>query len=152
MKKQYPIEPLQTELSQSAFFKRPAVKPSSQEPEASPPPQPSQKTPHAGAKPQPDPHDTMPPPSHDTVKPFSQEDMISALRKAVKPLGKEAATYRFTQAEKHALADLVYTYKRRGIRTSENEITRIGVNFLIEEYRRHGERSILAQVLERLNT
>ena len=41
----------------------------------------------------------------------------------MRTLGKEAATYRFTQDEKRALSGIVYAYKEQGIKTSENEIT-----------------------------
>jgi len=73
------------------------------------------------------------------------------VRRAVKRLGKEAATYRFTQEEKRALADIVYVYKGRGIKTSENEVTRISLNYLLEDYRQNGKDSLLAQIIERLN-
>ena len=73
------------------------------------------------------------------------------VRRAVRTLGKEAATYRFTQEEKRALSSIVYAYKERGIKTSENEITRIALNYLIDEYRRNNTSSILARVLARLN-
>jgi hypothetical protein len=95
--------------------------------------------------------ETKTPRNHDTVIPQHQEAMIETIRKAVKQLGKEAATYRFTQEEKRALADIVYTYKSRGTRTSENEITRIAFHSLMEDYHANGESSILARVLERLN-
>ena len=42
-------------------------------------------------------------------------------------------------------------YKGQGIRTSENEITRIAINYLVENYKQDGENSILARVIERLN-
>ena len=74
------------------------------------------------------------------------------MRAAVKLIGKEAATYRFTAEEKKALADLVYTYKRQGIRTSENEITRISVNFILADYEANGENSLLHKVLSALNS
>jgi hypothetical protein len=77
--------------------------------------------------------------------------VLDLVRATVKRLGKEAATYRFTQEEKRALAEIVYRYRGQGVRTSENEITRIAVNWLVEDYRRKGTGSILAQVLERLN-
>jgi hypothetical protein len=41
--------------------------------------------------------------------------------------------------------------KNKGIRTSENEIARIAVNFLAQEYRKNGENSILAKILKLLN-
>jgi hypothetical protein len=44
------------------------------------------------------------------------------------------------------------TYKRQGIRTSENEITRIAINYIIAEYKQNGEESILAKILKRLNS
>jgi len=96
-------------------------------------------------------HDTMTPTNHDTVMPEQENSLEEAIRKAVKQVGKEAATYRFTEAEKEALADIEYSYKRQGIRTSGNEITRIGVNFLVEDYHRNGENSILAKILKLLN-
>ena len=69
----------------------------------------------------------------------------------MRQLGKEAATYRFTQEEKRALADIVYVYRNIGIRTSENEITRIALNVILEDYKESGEKSALAKVLRRLN-
>ena len=76
--------------------------------------------------------------------------MVRRLRKAVKEVGKEAATHRFTQAEKESLRDIVYTYGRQGYRTSENEIARIGVNWLVEDYRENGKRSVLHRILKAL--
>jgi hypothetical protein len=79
------------------------------------------------------------------------DDALELVRRAVRTLGKEAATYRFTQDEKRALSSIVYAYKERGIKTSENEITRIALNYLIDEYRRNSTASILARVLALLN-
>jgi len=77
--------------------------------------------------------------------------MIEIIRGAVKQLGKEAATHRFTIEEKRALANIVFEYKDKQIRTSENEIARVAINFLVNDYRINGQNSILARVLERLN-
>ena len=76
--------------------------------------------------------------------------MVRRLRKAVKQIGKEAATHRFTLEEKAGLADTVYTYGRQGTRTSENEIVRIGVNWLLEDYRENARQSVLHKVLRAL--
>ena len=96
-----------------------------------------------------------PPTSRDTTDTTEHEafpdDALELVRRAVRTLGKEAATYRFTQDEKRALSSIVYAYKERGIKTSENEITRIALNYLIDEYRRNNTSSILARVLARLN-
>jgi hypothetical protein len=97
-------------------------------------------------------HDTTVSSNHDTITPTPDTDIFEVVRKAVKQIGKEAATHRFTLEEKNLLADIEYTYKRRGIRTSENEITRIAINYIVEEYRQNGEESILAKILKRLNS
>jgi len=97
-------------------------------------------------------HDTMVSSTRDTTPPSQATDIFEVVRKAVKQIGKEAATHRFTLEEKNLLADIEYTYKRRGTRTSENEVTRIAINYIIEEYRQHGEESILATILTRLNS
>jgi hypothetical protein len=76
---------------------------------------------------------------------------IDIVRKAVKEIGKEAATHRFTETEKRELADIIYTYKNQGTKTTENEITRIAVNFVVEDYKVNGENSVLHKILEALN-
>ncbi len=97
-------------------------------------------------------HDTMQPSNHDTTIPQPEAVIFEVVRKAVKQIGKEAATHRFTLDEKNLLADIEYTYKRQGIRTSENEITRIAINYFIEDYRQNGEQSLLAKLLKHLNS
>jgi hypothetical protein len=90
---------------------------------------------------------SMTPPTNSYVSP----EMLEEVRRVVKQLGKEAATHRFSVEEKRALADLVYTYNRQGYRTSENEITRIAVNWLLLDFKESGEQSVLARMLERLH-
>jgi len=76
---------------------------------------------------------------------------IERIRKVVKVSGKEVTYVRLLPEEKEKLGDVVYTYKRRGIKTSENEIGRIAINFLTQDYEAHGENSVLAKVLAALN-
>ena len=96
-------------------------------------------------------HDTTVSRYHDTTTPRIHGVLIDLVRKAVKEFGKEAATHRFTVAEKREIADLIYTYKNTGIKTSENEITRIAVNFIMEDYKENGENSVLHKILQALN-
>jgi hypothetical protein len=100
---------------------------------------------------QPSNHEPMTPRAHDTMGSRVHDTTIETIRKAVKQIGKEGATHRFTAEEKRDIADLIYTYKRQGIRTSENEITRIAINFVIQDRNESGEKSILDQVLKVLN-
>jgi hypothetical protein len=175
MKKQLNVDQIQSELhGGSAFF--PGYKgvasstPASENPEpaGSPPSLPApQNPPHKEIKKSLPPRqkavapddtvipryrDTTTPRNHETMIPADESEMFEVVRKAVKQIGKEAATYRFTLDEKNHLADIKYTYKRQGILTSENEVTRIAINYFIEDYRKNGEESLLAKILKRLNS
>ena len=88
--------------------------------------------------------------SHD-ITTDSSNDYVEIVRKAVKLLGEKAATHRFTADEKDAIADIVYSLRKKGVTTSENEITRIAINYMVWDYRQNQQASILARVLERLN-
>ena len=78
------------------------------------------------------------------------DETIDAIRRAVKVAGKEVSFVRLTAEEKAQLADIVYTYKRGGKKTTENEINRIAVNYMIADYKTNGERSVLARVIAAL--
>jgi hypothetical protein len=93
----------------------------------------------------------MSPRHHDTVIPRYHDTIIEIIRAAVKQFGKEAATHRWTPEEKRAVANIIYTYKTQGIRTNENEIARIAVNYVVADFEANGENSILDQVLKALN-
>jgi len=96
--------------------------------------------------------DTTIPSNHATVIPQPQaDDTIEQVRRAVRELGKEAATHRFTLDEKIVVREISHTYQKRGIKTSENEITRIALNYLLADYQQQGENSILEKVLQELN-
>lgn len=82
--------------------------------------------------------------------PSSNASLIEAIRKTVKTAGKEVSFMRLTTHEKAQLSDIVYIYKRQGKKTSENEINRIAVNFLLADYKENGAASVLAQVIEAL--
>lgn len=157
-KKQLNTNAMLNELKgNSVFFKKDAAKPEQSTPPSNKPAAKKKvgkvvtSKKEAPTKRSPDHLDTTQPGNHDTTVSRYHAAMIEAVRKAVKEFGKEAATHRFTAEEKQKLADIVYSYKRRGIRTSENEVTRIAVNFLIDDHAENGENSILDLTLKALN-
>lgn len=77
--------------------------------------------------------------------------MVQAIRKAVRARGNEQSIHRLTREEKRALKELVYNYDVEGTKTSENEITRIAINYLITDHKQRGQESVLAQVLAAIN-
>jgi len=87
--------------------------------------------------------DTMPPSNHGTS--------IELVRKGVKIVGKEAATYRLTKKEKQELLEIIFNYRSQGTKISENEIARIAINYLIIDYQSNPGKSILQEVMDALN-
>jgi hypothetical protein len=82
--------------------------------------------------------------------PSVDADTIETIRQVIKVPGREVSYLRLTPEEKARLSDIVYTYKRQGQKTSETEINRIALNFLLLDYREHGQQSVLARVLAAL--
>ncbi|MDO9546420.1 MAG: hypothetical protein Q7J07_06690 [Pelolinea sp.] len=89
--------------------------------------------------------------NHATMPPDNQDDVVEYIRQAVRHTGKEAGTYRITREEKKALLEICYSFRLGGIRTSENEITRIALNYLLYDHKSRGENSILGQVIEAIH-
>lgn len=79
-----------------------------------------------------------------------QATLVEEIRRTVKTLGKEVSFVRLTPEEKNQLVDIVYTYKRQGVKTSENEIHRIAVNCMLVDYKANGHASVLARVIAAL--
>lgn len=80
------------------------------------------------------------------------DDLVEMLRSLVKESGKERSEHRLSMKEKEAIVDIIYQSRRQGIRTTENEVARIAMNFIIADYRQNGEKSLLARVLVALNS
>lgn len=89
---------------------------------------------------------------HETMAGSNLGAMVDTIRKAVRVVGKEAATLRLSADEKTRLADIIYTYKRQGKRTSETELIRIALNFVLEDYQQNGSNGVLAQAVQALNS
>lgn len=96
--------------------------------------------------------ETTTPRYHEPMTPQGQHFLVSEIRKKVKEFGKEGATYRFTKEEKLGLNEIVYKFSLKGIRTSENEITRIAVNYIIEDFKQNDKESLLSRVIDALNS
>ena len=82
----------------------------------------------------------------------SSHELIEAVRRIVRQPGKgEVLFVRLSREEKDRLADVTYTYKRQGLKTSDNEVMRVAVNAILEDYKTNGEQSLLARILAELH-
>src|SRR5687768_16872245 len=87
---------------------------------------------------------------HASMHALINESLVETIRRAVKDVGKDSATYRFTPEEKKALLELSFSYKMQGYKTSENELIRIAINFMLEDQKQNGRNSVLQRVLDAL--
>ena len=87
---------------------------------------------------------------HDVIQSINQGGLVEEIRSAVKEPGKEYFSLRLTAEEKRQLADIAYSFKRQGIKTSETEIVRIGLTFLLSDYKETGKQSLLEKVISAL--
>ncbi|MHA1280364.1 MAG: hypothetical protein ACTSQ8_24600 [Candidatus Helarchaeota archaeon] len=78
-------------------------------------------------------------------------ELIESIRKDVRDIGKEATTHRLSIKERKALLEIVYNLRMNDIRITENEITRIALNFLIRDYTDRKHNSLLASMIDVLN-
>jgi hypothetical protein len=77
-----------------------------------------------------------------------RDSMIAPIARSVRDVGKEVCTYRLTQKEKTALVEIIYHFRMRKSRLSENEIARIAINFLIEDFKSNKNTCMLSSIVE----
>ena len=89
-----------------------------------------------------------PPSKHDSKPSCNHDAMIADIAKAIREIGKEVCTYRLTEKEKTALVEIIYHYRMKKYRLSENEIARIAINFIIQDFNSNKKDCILSRIIE----
>jgi hypothetical protein len=160
-KKQLDTVQIANELQGSSFFQQPgtpvtppAAQATSSPHEVPPPPLP-QPVPHEQPSRTPA-RQQAPVPASEKASTVAStladdRDIIEAIRKVVKHVGKDPLFVRVTEREKRQIQDIAYSYNTQGITTTDNQLCRIAINYMLEDYQANGKQSILALVLEALN-
>jgi hypothetical protein len=89
-----------------------------------------------------------PPSKHDSKPSCNHDVMIADIAKAIREIGKEVCTYRLTEQEKTTLVEIIYHYRMQKYRLSENEIARIAINFIIQDFNSNKKDCILSRIIE----
>lgn len=85
---------------------------------------------------------------HAIMTPRYHDSMVAPIARSVREVGKEVCTYRLTQYEKTALVEIIYHFRMRNSRLSENEIARIAINILIEDFKTDKKDCMLSSIVE----
>lgn len=88
----------------------------------------------------------------DNTDVVNESDTVQSIRDIVRIVGREHTQLRMTKEENDLLEDTVHDFKKLSLRTDKNEVSRIGLNYLLIEHQQNGEQSILTGVLQRLNS
>lgn len=88
----------------------------------------------------------------DNTDVVNESDIVQNIRDIVRIVGREHTQLRMTKEENDLLEDTVHDFKKLSLRTDKNEVSRIGLNYLLIEHQQNGEQSILTGVLQRLNS
>ena len=88
------------------------------------------------------------PRKHTTMTPRYHDSMTATITKSIRETGKEVCTYRLTQKEKTSLVEIIYHFRMRNCKLSENEIARIAINFLIEDFKTDNKDCMLSIIAE----
>ena len=97
---------------------------------------------------------TLPPSAQDTMDAVSQpSDIDASIRHRLRELLAQDHplhySYRFTREEIDALRDIVYELEaKRGLRITRNDVVRLGLDWVIDDYRARGKDSLLMQVMK----
>lgn len=83
---------------------------------------------------------------------ISKDDTFEHIRSVVRVVGKETSPLRVTPLENDSLEDVIYHFRKRGIRSDKNEVVRIALNYLLLDHEKNKGTSILAKALERINS
>lgn len=92
------------------------------------------------------------PPKVPSVVPTDVYSYVDIVRKAVKWPGKEGANLRLTQEEVAKLKSIVRHFEDKGYYTDRTQLTRIALNYAMYDFEQHGDKSLLAEIMERINT
>ena len=99
-------------------------------------------------------HATLPPSAQDTNDAGARPGELDAstrhrLRELLAEEHPLHYSYRFTREEIDALRDVVYELEaKRGLRITRNDVVRLGLNWVMDDYRARGKESLLMQVMK----
>lgn len=92
------------------------------------------------------------PPKVPVVVPTDTSDYVDVVRKAVKWPGKEGANLRLTQEEVARLKAAIRHFEDKGYYTDRTQLTRIALNYALYDFEQNGDKSMLAEIMERIHT
>jgi hypothetical protein len=151
MKKQLPTDGITSELAQSVFFPKPADEQTHEQAPTELPPRQAR----AHHSPTPSAHEQQEI-SKQAVEPDGVLDGMTSARQAIKlkawqeiieDTQTQNSALRLTSTERYAVEDVVNELRRKyGIKTSMNELARLGLLLLIHDFKQHKKTSLIHEV------
>jgi hypothetical protein len=93
--------------------------------------------------------DTMASRRHDATTPKKFAVDEQKLAETLKEVGRERTSLRMTEDEKAGVAQIVYNLRAEGVKLSENDVFRVALNFVLEDYEFNTPNSLIESVLKK---
>lgn len=77
----------------------------------------------------------------------NQIDLVKDIKWKIREFGREASTYRLSLEEKNSIIEVIYDFRKKKVRISENDVIRIAIRFLIYDHCLKKEKSLLTRVV-----
>lgn len=90
--------------------------------------------------------------SGEVKEPTNDGGYVETIRLAIKEVAKETTSYRLHEKEKECLEDMLYELRHQKTKSNENEIMRIALNFIINDYQNNGDNSIVVKTLRHMRS
>jgi hypothetical protein len=157
MKKQLPTDAIASELSQSVFFQKPVDQPVDQRVD---PVQKQAVKPHSPPESRHSPTpsipevskqdsitDVMPDVVTDVMTSLPQEVNLRKWQEIIENTETQNSALRLTSEERYAVEDVVNELRRKyGVKTSMNEVIRLGLLLLVHDFKKHKKESVIYKV------
>ena len=90
------------------------------------------------------------PPTAHEAEPATPREVPDGVWDSLEEPATITNSFRYTDAELSALTDVLYQIgKQQGARLSKQEVARLGLNVVLDDYRRRGPASLLGQLAAR---
>jgi hypothetical protein len=147
MKKQLPTDAIANDLNRSVFFQRPSRRQPENQQEAtqpSPPPSPQEEQPKVNEASQ---QDGMTDVTHDVMTSQLQDINLKKWQEIIEDTETQNSALRLTSEERYEVEDVINELRRKyGIKTSMNEVARLGLLLLIADFKKGKKESIIHKV------
>lgn len=79
----------------------------------------------------------------------NHDSMVLSVMGLIHEIGTEAITHRFSKREKQKILELMYKFRNKGVKISENLFVRISINYMLQNHEKFENQSIFSEIIKK---